>query len=177
MAWRGPPPPFFPEESLVVDRCQLSEIMPRLYLTNYRGAENVEELTRLGCTHIAAIGEEFDGHGMPTISYYYQKISDDEHQGKKMSKSLREAASFIHKGRLANKKKGCVVVHCAAGISRSATVVLGYLMIHERMPLRSAFAPLVRVAQRRLHGRARRSREAASPQPEFPHDGGVHALG
>ena len=127
MAWRspkdGPPPPFWPTESLVADRCQHSEIQPGLYLTNYKGAEDIEGLKKIGCTHIASIGEEFTHDAIPGIVYYHKDISDDEYQGDNMANSLKEAADFIKKG-LAQKKpkKGVVVVHCAAGISRSASV-------------------------------------------------------
>ena len=55
-----------------------------------------------------------------------------------MGAALRGAASFIKKA-LA-RKTGVVVVHCAAGISRSATVVLGYLLLHCKRSLRDAFA-------------------------------------
>lgn len=37
------------------------------------------------------------------------------------------------------KKNGHVLVHCIAGVSRSATVVIGYLMKYKRMDLRTSF--------------------------------------
>uniref|UniRef100_A0A7S2B8P5 protein-tyrosine-phosphatase n=1 Tax=Haptolina brevifila TaxID=156173 RepID=A0A7S2B8P5_9EUKA len=56
-----------------------------------------------------------------------------------MGQALREAASFID-GAISGG--GCVVVHCAAGISRSATVVLGYFLLHRGTTLREAFEHL-----------------------------------
>ena len=42
----------------------------------------------------------------------------------------------IDEGR--RKEKG-VLVHCQAGISRSATIVIAYLMKHERLTLNDAY--------------------------------------
>ena len=39
---------------------------------------------------------------------------------------------------------GCLV-HCQAGVSRSATVVISYLMYAKKAPLRSAFAHLRKI--------------------------------
>jgi atypical dual specificity phosphatase len=137
--WQGPAPPFYPDATqTALDRCVISNILPRLYLTNFKGADNQTELEKIGCTHIAAIGEEFvDDPARKGIKFYRQDISDDESQGSKMSKSLRAAAAFVHEGM--SKKKGVVVVHCAAGVSRSTTVVLGYLVIYKKMTVRDAF--------------------------------------
>lgn len=43
---------------------------------------------------------------------------------------FRKAAEVIHHARSARKT---VLVHCAAGVSRSSTAVLAYLMLHEGM--------------------------------------------
>lgn len=37
---------------------------------------------------------------------------------------------------------GCVLIHCTAGVSRSASLCLAYLMKHQRMTLRKAFMHL-----------------------------------
>ena len=59
MSWRGPPPPFFPsDDQSAKDRSVLSEVLPRLYLTNFAGGEDDEGLKKIGCTHIASVGEE-----------------------------------------------------------------------------------------------------------------------
>lgn len=119
----------------------MSEIMPRLYLTNFRGAEDAAGLSKIGCTHIASVGEEFVADaGLKQITYWTCDISDDEYQGAAMAKQLRTAADFVKTGLASKRNKGCCVVHCAAGVSRSATVVLGYLVLHKKMSLRDAFS-------------------------------------
>ena len=154
MGWTGDAPPFFPDASHTQEeRNQFNPILPdKLFLTNFRGAENAAELRRIGCTHIAAVGAEFmdnkENHAASSlkVKFWNKDITDDEHEGKSMKTCLRDAAAFINKAIQPAKKKkkgGVVVVHCAAGISRSATVVLGYLVIYRRMTLRDAFAHLL----------------------------------
>jgi dual specificity phosphatase 12 len=137
-------PPFFPVSATVQELDAISEVLPKqLYLTNYRGAARVQELRALGVTHIAAVGTEFedDGDAMPGVSYWKKSIEDVEDAGEQMALSLRDGAAFIHR---AIDRGGCVLVHCAAGLSRSTTVVLAYMMLHRRQTLRGAFAEVVR---------------------------------
>lgn len=148
--WTGPPPPFFPSaDHTAEERDELSEIIPRLYLTNYRGAENLKGLRAVHCSHIAAVGAEFmDNHANHAASqlnlkFWNKDITDDDEEGVSMGQSLLDAAEFIHNALQPTKKRkkpGVVVVHCAAGISRSATVVLGYLIIKHKQTLREAFS-------------------------------------
>lgn len=149
MPWNGPPPPFYPSaEHSPEERGQLNAVIDaQLYLTNYRGAENLEALKAVGCTHIAAVGSEFldnkDNRAASALKarFWNCDITDDEEQADSMAEALRTAAGFIHKA--LKKKKNCVVVHCAAGVSRSSTIVLGYLMLHTDRSLRDAFAHVI----------------------------------
>jgi len=138
MGWRGAAPPFYPSSAhTALDRVQLSEVVPKkLYLTNFKGAADRCALETLGVTHVAAVGAEFVEHTSEALVYWNKDITDDAHQGEAMAGALRDGASFIHN---AISGGGCVVVHCAAGISRSATVVLGYFILHREETLRQAF--------------------------------------
>lgn len=147
MGWTGTPPPFYPSaEHNARDRCALSEVLPQLYLTNFKGGESAESLKGVGCTHVAAVGDEFvensdnAAFGAMPLQFWNADITDDEHQGEAMADSLRSAALFIKK---AIDGGGTVVVHCAAGISRSATVVLGYFLLYRKETLREAFARVI----------------------------------
>jgi len=140
MGWHGEPPPFYPSSShTALDRSMRSEVLTRLYLTNYKGAEDVAGLEQLGITHVAAIGDEFiDDAPSGGIKFLRCNISDDDENRDLMASLLRDVASFIHSA--LKTKKGAVLVHCAAGISRSVTVVLGYMLLHRDMTLYDAFA-------------------------------------
>ena len=137
--WRGPPPPFYPSsDHTAKDRCVLSEVIPsRLYLTNFKGAAETPALQDLKVTHIASVGDEFEDPAINGLIHWTKAITDDENQGDVMAVILRDGARFIHD---AIEGKGCVVVHCAAGISRSATILLGYYVLHGGCSLREAFA-------------------------------------
>uniref|UniRef100_A0A670YU24 Dual specificity protein phosphatase n=1 Tax=Pseudonaja textilis TaxID=8673 RepID=A0A670YU24_PSETE len=50
-----------------------------------------------------------------------------------MSPYFQPAADFIHKA--LSKSGGRILVHCAVGVSRSATLVLAYLMIYHHLTL------------------------------------------
>lgn len=108
----------------------------KLYITNWRGASNRSALLNLGVTHIAAIGDEFLSDTMDGMVFHHQDISDDPEQAPRLHQLLRETSGFIDN---AIRRGGCVLVHCAAGASRSATVALAYLVLHERLTLRAAF--------------------------------------
>ena len=140
MPWKGAPPPFYPASGYTAkDRCKLSEMLPsQLYLTNCKGAMDLDALTKLEVSHIASVGDEFvEKTKVEGIEYWCKDITDDDHAAASMAAALREAAGFIHS---AIAGGGCVVVHCAAGISRSACVVLGYYVVHRGQTLREAFA-------------------------------------
>ena len=68
---------------------------------------------------------------------YHKIINADDVPSFKLNEHFKECFQFIHEHR--NKGRG-VLVHCMAGVSRSATIVIGYLMtVYPAMNLESAF--------------------------------------
>ena len=67
---------------------------------------------------------------------YTLYIPGEDHQEYDLSFHFETAADFIHQSR----KETNILVHCMAGISRSATLVLAYLMKYMGIPLQQAFA-------------------------------------
>ena len=137
-----PVPPFFPVAPEAGELDQISVAIPdKLYLTNWRAAADEAVLKSLKITHIVAIGAEFVNDSKEGIQYWHKDINDDEGAGQEMSHALRDAASFIQSA--LKQTKGRCIVHCAAGVSRSATCVLAYKVLHEKVSLYAAFESLI----------------------------------
>lgn len=75
-----------------------------------------------------------------------------DHESQNIEPWLEPGYHFINSHRLSKKN---VLVHCQAGVSRSATMVLYYLMKHFRVPLRIAL------------GHLREKRPIVRPNPGF----------
>eukprot|EP00871_Galdieria_phlegrea_P005249 jgi/Galph1/5725/GphlegSOOS_G4304.1 len=99
-----------------------SRILPFLYLGNDRNASDKDVLDSLQITHILIVGEELAPHFPEHYCYKQLMIKDLETQV--LYPFLEEAIEFIESGRV----RGKVFVHCYAGVSRSAAVVLAYFI-------------------------------------------------
>uniref|UniRef100_A0A6J0TXS0 Dual specificity protein phosphatase n=1 Tax=Pogona vitticeps TaxID=103695 RepID=A0A6J0TXS0_9SAUR len=116
----------------------VDQVWPNLYLGDAWAARSKTILQSLGITHIlnAADGPYNINTGaryyrdLP-IEYYGVQAFDDN--AFNISIFFHDAANFMRKA--LNSEGGKIFVHCAMGLSRSATLVLAYLMIHENLTL------------------------------------------
>ena len=124
------PPPFYPLQSLQDERNEISEVLPgKLFLTGWRGATQTDRLVELGISGVVKCEVQFDSDDDEALAavdspflYLRVAVTDDEDQAGAMGEHLDQACRFM------KEQKGAVLVHCAAGISRSTTVVLAYLI-------------------------------------------------
>uniref|UniRef100_A0A3Q2EEG0 Dual specificity protein phosphatase n=2 Tax=Cyprinodon variegatus TaxID=28743 RepID=A0A3Q2EEG0_CYPVA len=115
------------------------EVWPNLFLGDMFMSHNKFELWQLGITHVlnASHGKlcckgRDDFYGT-TVKYYGVPANDLPTFD--LSPFFYPAAEFIH---LALASGGKIFVHCAVGVSRSAALVLAYLMIHHHFSLLSS---------------------------------------
>ncbi|NXV14155.1 DUS4 phosphatase, partial [Cepphus grylle] len=110
------------------------EILPFLYLGSAYHAARRDMLDALGITALLNVSSDcpnhFEGH------YQYKCIPVEDNHKADISSWFMEAIEYID-----SVKECCgrVLVHCQAGISRSATICLAYLMMKKRVKLEEAF--------------------------------------
>nr|XP_054587350.1 dual specificity protein phosphatase 26 [Nothobranchius furzeri] len=111
------------------------EVWPRLYIGDQQSAENVSDLSTRRFTHILSAAHS-DRQGQPQIyegmNITYMGIEARDAYDYDMSINFQAAADFIHR---ALSRGGKVLVHCHVGVSRSATLVLAYLMLKQNLTL------------------------------------------
>jgi hypothetical protein len=106
----------------------VNQITKRLFLSNYAASLNYDLLKSLGINQILSVGIELPPH--KTTHFKTMHLPLDDTPKENISKHFEEAHKFIN--------KDITLVHCYAGISRSATIVISYLMKYHKMSLNEA---------------------------------------
>ncbi|ELU13834.1 hypothetical protein CAPTEDRAFT_83446, partial [Capitella teleta] len=116
-------------------------VLPWLYLGNAFHAAQVVRLRELGITALLNVAASTPFLRSPAHSsaappaFHYKHLSIDDTSTSNISMWFPEAFAFIEETR---RNQGVVLVHCHAGISRSATICIAYLMRHQCLTLDQA---------------------------------------
>lgn len=113
----------------------LSLIINSIYVGNYAAALNKDILRKEGITHILNCGNDLKSMYPDDFEYLNIPLWDSEYT--KVEKHLDKTNEFITKS---NKDGSKVLVHCGAGMSRSVTIVLAYLIMHYKYTFSKAIA-------------------------------------
>ncbi|XP_019712134.1 dual specificity protein phosphatase 7-like [Hippocampus comes] len=112
------------------------QILPYLYLGCAKDSTNLDVLGQYNIKYILNVTPnlpnmfEHEGH------FRYKQIPISDHWSQNLSQFFPEAISFIDEAR---SKQCGVLVHCLAGISRSVTVTVAYLMQRLNLSLNDAY--------------------------------------
>ncbi|KAM4705417.1 dual specificity protein phosphatase 22 [Rhinophrynus dorsalis] len=101
----------------------MNKILPGLFIGNFKDARDIEQLHKNNITHILSIHDSARPM-LEGMKYLCIPASDSPNQN--LIQHFKESTSFIHECRI--KGEGCLV-HCLAGVSRSVTLVVAYIMI------------------------------------------------
>lgn len=109
-------------------------IRPNLWLGGSSNEKDADDLQSKGVTHILQVGRELS----PTHpdKFQYLRISIDDHEQEDIVKYFPRSMKFIHD---AINSGGTVLVHCMAGMSRSASMCIAYLAWGEGLAYDAAF--------------------------------------
>jgi len=95
-------------------------VIDNVYISNYQCAKHLPSLQKRQINRIIICGNELKAHFPVEIEYL--KFELDDHEDQTIHQCFEEAYSFIE------SSTHNVLVHCYAGISRSSTIVISYLM-------------------------------------------------
>ncbi|XP_067674436.1 dual specificity protein phosphatase 16-like isoform X1 [Haliotis asinina] len=112
-----------------------TRILPFLYLGSQRDALSQETVQVNGINYILNLSTNC---GQPPFVQdgHFLRIPVNDNYSEKLLPYFYQAFQFIDKVREAN---GCVLVHCLAGISRSPTLAIAYIMDHMKMSSDDAY--------------------------------------
>ncbi|XP_064107506.1 serine/arginine repetitive matrix protein 2-like isoform X1 [Macrobrachium nipponense] len=99
-------------------------VLPGLYVGNFRDSKDPEQLKTHNITHILSIHD--NARKLPCNSdKEYMCVVASDSPGQNLTQYFPACNDFIHTARL---KGGGVLIHCLAGMSRSVTVAVVYVM-------------------------------------------------
>ncbi|ODN06105.1 Dual specificity phosphatase DUPD1 [Orchesella cincta] len=128
----------------------MDEVYPGIYVGDEASAKDTKGLELAGITHVlnASYITSASSLGVNTSAQFYQirsfkceflGIPALDIMTFKISPFFDQAANFIESALNSNGK---VLVHCYMGVSRSATLVMAYLMLKKKMSATEALSQL-----------------------------------
>jgi predicted protein tyrosine phosphatase len=108
------------------DICKITD---KLFISDYEASKKYKKLKKLGIKQILTVACELPVHEHPDFTT--MKISIDDNPIENIKTHFDIAHKFID--------NDVTLVHCYAGISRSATIVISYMMRQNKMLYQEAF--------------------------------------
>ena len=108
------------------------KITEKIYLGDYTAATEIQKLKDTGITKVLTVMDYEGGPKYNSDEFTHKrfKVMDDEHQN--IIQYFGECLNYM-------KEDKKILVHCMAGASRSATIVIAYLMWTEKLKFVKAF--------------------------------------
>ncbi|XP_046677812.1 dual specificity protein phosphatase 19-like [Homalodisca vitripennis] len=117
---------------------QVAGVVPGLFMGSQDVTQDSDLLQEHGITHILSVGVEV--HKFPSVKYTILKALDlpEFDMRPVFETAIKLIADEIESG-------GRILVHCNAGVSRSASIVIAFLMKREKLCYKDAYFALKNV--------------------------------
>eukprot|EP00004_Rigifila_ramosa_P016248 TRINITY_DN3832_c0_g1_i1.p2 TRINITY_DN3832_c0_g1~~TRINITY_DN3832_c0_g1_i1.p2 ORF type:complete len:159 (+),score=37.17 TRINITY_DN3832_c0_g1_i1:3-479(+) len=109
-------------------------VIDMLYIGDMHTSADLPHLQSIGITHICVVADLLECHYPEHFKYLTVRIDDDDTED--IMSHFDRCIEFIKE---AHTTGGKVLVHCMAGMSRSASVCLAFLIQEKRMPFDQAY--------------------------------------
>ncbi|XP_069501239.1 dual specificity protein phosphatase 10-like [Ambystoma mexicanum] len=119
-----------------IENAELSTILPFLFLGNERDAQDLERILDLNIGHVINVTTHLPLYHLESSGVRYKRLPATDNSKQNLRQYFEEAFEFIEEAQQCGKG---VLVHCQAGVSRSATIVIAYLMKHTLMTMGDAY--------------------------------------
>ncbi|XP_056148054.1 dual specificity protein phosphatase 19-like [Lampris incognitus] len=113
---------------------QVGIVRPSLLLASQDVAHDIDTLQRYKVSHVLNVA-----YGVANLfpdQFAYKTLNILDVPDTDITSYLEECCSFIDQ---ALKQSGVVLVHCNAGVSRSSSIVMGYLMLRDGLSFDDAY--------------------------------------
>ncbi|KAG6910573.1 hypothetical protein DXG01_009524 [Tephrocybe rancida] len=115
---------------------------PSLYLGPCSAASSKSFLTTNQISHVLSIGPS-PAANLKVHAVSYHRISLNDSPSSSITKVCDSACDIIDAALRSNSGNGKILIHCAAGISRSPTILAAYLLKRRGMSLKEALRHIV----------------------------------
>lgn len=112
-----------------------TQVLTHLYLGNMKDAANTAVLARLNIRYILNVTAKPASYHIPP-GFHYKHLEAADNGIQNLRQFFEEAFEFIDAAQQAGTG---VLVHCQAGISRSPTIAVAYLMKNRSIPMAEAY--------------------------------------
>ncbi|XP_038617016.1 dual specificity protein phosphatase 10 [Tachyglossus aculeatus] len=119
-----------------IENAELTPILPFLFLGNEHDAQDLETMQRMNVGYVINVTTHLPLYHYEKGVLSYKRLPATDSNKQNLRQYFEEAFEFIEEAHQCGKG---LLIHCQAGVSRSATIVIAYLMKHTRMTMTDAY--------------------------------------